>query len=153
MNYSEWETKVPEDIKEDPLWRLEAYRLGLFIADIGWHDTTRLMRDKRTRALAAELNQVLGAIGASIANSYSRTSREERVHFYTEAIRSVSESSNLYYQGRHVLGESITWHRRTLLTQIERMLQEDPGSPASSVNRETLGMLLENVFLPQDDDA
>ncbi len=40
-----------------------------------------------------------------------------------------------------------------LLAQIERMLREEPGSPASSVNRETLGMLLENVFLPQDEAA
>lgn len=153
MNYQEWDAQVPEDIKEDPLWRLEAYRLGLFLADVGWHDTTRLMRDKRTRALAAQLSQTLGAIGSSIASSYSRASREERVRFYTEAINSVSQASSLYYEGRHILGESITWHRRTLLTQIARMLQQDPDNPALSVNRETLGMLLENVFLPQDDET
>lgn len=153
MNYREWESKVPQEIKSDPLWRLEIYRLGLFIVDIGWHDTTRLMRDRRTRALATQLNQALGTISTSIANSYSHNSREERVRFYAEAVRSVSQSSTLYYEGRHVLGESITWHRRTLLAQLGRMLQEDPVSPASSVNRETLAMLLENVFLPQDEDA
>jgi hypothetical protein len=153
MNYGEWEGKVPQEIKSDPLWRLEIYRLGLFIVDIGWHDTTRLIRDRRTRALAAQLSQALGAISTSIANSYSRPSREERVRFYTDAVRAVSQSSALYYEGRHVLGENITWHRRTLLAQLARMLQEDPASPASSVNRETLAMLLENVFLPQDEDA
>ena len=47
MNYKEWAKSIPEEIKSDSLWKMEAYRLGLFIADLGWYDVTKLMRDKR----------------------------------------------------------------------------------------------------------
>ena len=28
MNYEQWEKTVPDEIKEDSLWKIEAYRLG-----------------------------------------------------------------------------------------------------------------------------
>lgn len=52
MDYAEWERTVPEAITSDPLWRVEAYRLALFAADLGWHDVTKLMSDRRTLSLA-----------------------------------------------------------------------------------------------------
>jgi hypothetical protein len=39
MNYQEWLTTVPVEITQDPLWKLEIYRLGLFAADIGLYIT------------------------------------------------------------------------------------------------------------------
>jgi hypothetical protein len=36
VNYKEWEATVPETITGDALWRVQAYRLALFAADIGW---------------------------------------------------------------------------------------------------------------------
>lgn len=45
MNYYEWEKSVPEEIKEDSLWKLKVYRLSLFLNDIGWLDVTKLMKD------------------------------------------------------------------------------------------------------------
>jgi hypothetical protein len=38
MNYQEWEQNVPVYFTGDPLWTVEAYRLGLFVADISWQD-------------------------------------------------------------------------------------------------------------------
>ena len=35
MNYEEWAKTVPEEITGDSLWKMEAYRLGLFAADMG----------------------------------------------------------------------------------------------------------------------
>ncbi|OIO88203.1 MAG: hypothetical protein AUK03_16630 [Anaerolineae bacterium CG2_30_64_16] len=35
MTYEEWEEAVPEAIKADSLWRMKAYRLALFLADLG----------------------------------------------------------------------------------------------------------------------
>jgi len=63
MDYGEWEKTVPEAITSDPLWRVEAYRLALFAADLGWHDVTKLMRDRRTRSLSDQLYRALGGIG------------------------------------------------------------------------------------------
>jgi hypothetical protein len=53
MDYAHWEKTVPEAITADPLWRVEAYHLSLFVADLGWHDVTKLMRDRRTRGIGS----------------------------------------------------------------------------------------------------
>jgi hypothetical protein len=48
MNYQDWVKSVPQDITEDVLWTVTAYRYPLFLADLCWFDVTKLMRDKRT---------------------------------------------------------------------------------------------------------
>ena len=72
MTYAEWEQSVPEDIKQDSLWRVEAYRLALFAIDIGWSDVTELTKDRRTRSVADQLYRALGSMSANIAEGYSR---------------------------------------------------------------------------------
>ena len=52
VTYLEWLESVPADIKNDSLWKMEAYRLALFLADLGWHDVTKLIKDQRTLSLA-----------------------------------------------------------------------------------------------------
>ena len=42
MRYDEWQAGVPNEIKGDSLWKLEVYRLGLFISDISWQDALEL---------------------------------------------------------------------------------------------------------------
>jgi hypothetical protein len=48
VSYEEWLVTLPAEITADPLWKLEVYRLALFAADLGWHDVTKLMGDRRT---------------------------------------------------------------------------------------------------------
>ena len=55
MNYEEWTRSVPDEITGDSLWKMNAYRLALFAADIGWNDVTKLMGDKRTIELSNQL--------------------------------------------------------------------------------------------------
>jgi len=47
MNCEAWEREVAEEIRGDSLWRVEAYRLVLFVGDIGWYDVTKLVKDRR----------------------------------------------------------------------------------------------------------
>ena len=122
MNYEEWKEAVPEVIKGDSLWRVEAYRLGLFVADVGWHDVTKLMKDRRTLGLSDQLYRALGSISANIGEGYSRGTGKDRARFYEYSLGSARESRDWYYKGRRVLGESITRHRLGLLTQIIRLL-------------------------------
>jgi len=122
MNYSTWEKSVPEAITTDPLWRVEAYRLALFLADLGWHDVTKLMRDRRTLSLADQLYRAVGGIGSQIAEGYSRGTGRDRARFYEYALGSARESRDWYYKGRHVLGEPLVAHRLNLLSQIARLL-------------------------------
>lgn len=42
MNYEKSEHSVSAEIINDSLWKMEAYRLGLFVADVGWHDATNM---------------------------------------------------------------------------------------------------------------
>lgn len=122
MDYAAWEKSVPDSITSDPLWRVEAYRLALFSADLGWHDVTKLMSDRRTRSLADQLYRALGGIGSQIGEGYSRSTGRDRARFYEYALGSTRESRDWYYKARHVLGESVIAHRMNLLTQIARLL-------------------------------
>ena len=118
MNYEEWLGSVPVAITADPLWKVEAYRLALFVGELRWHDVTKLIRNKRTMELADQLYRALGSIGANISEGYSRGGGRDRAHFYEYALGSARESRGWHYQGRHVLGQPVAEHRIRLLTQI-----------------------------------
>ena len=122
VNYEEWEQSVPETIRADVLGRITAYRLALFLLDIGWHDVERLGQDHRTRGLADQLSRSLGSIGANLAEGYSRSTGKERAHFYEYALGSARESRHWYYGGRHILEDAVIQHRCELLDQIIRLL-------------------------------
>ncbi len=92
MNYAEWEGAVPPEIRGDALWKLEAYRLALFAAEVGWFDVSKLMQDKRTLDLADQLYRALVSIGANVAEGYSRGAHKERAHFYEYSLGSARES-------------------------------------------------------------
>jgi four helix bundle protein len=122
MNYEDWMKSVPTEITGDPLWTVEAYRLALFAADLGWYDVTKLMRDKRKQSVADQLYRALGSIGANISEGYSRGGGRDRARFYEYALGSARESRGWYYDGRHVLGETVSEHRIRLSTQLIRLL-------------------------------
>src|SRR5712692_5155102 len=122
MRYDEWEIQVPAAITNDALWRTKVYRFALFAADIGWHDVSKLAKDRRTLGLSDQLFRALGSVGANIAEGYSPGTGRDRARFYECALGSGRESRGWYYKGRHVLGESVTVHRLELLTKIIRML-------------------------------
>ena len=122
MNYEEWVTLIPAEISGDSLWKMEAYRLALFAADIGWEDVTKLIQDKRTVGLADQLYRALGSISANLAEGYSRGTGKDRARFYEYALGSARESRDWYFKSRHVLGGDVTRHRLRLITQIIRLL-------------------------------
>src|ERR1043166_316693 len=122
MNYEDWLAMVPKEITGDPLWKIEAYRLALFVADLGWHDVTKLMRDRRTLDLSGQLYRALGSIGANVSEGYSRGTGKDRARFYEYALGSARESRGWYYDGRHVLSEPVANHRIRLTTQLIRLL-------------------------------
>ncbi len=122
MRMQEWEEGVPDVIKGDSLWKMEAYRLSLFAADIGWCDVTRLMQDRRTRGLADQLYRALGSIGANLAEGYSKGSGRDRARFYEYALGSARESRDWYYKARYILGEDVVRHRLELHNSIIRLI-------------------------------
>ena len=122
MNYQEWEKIVPVKITNDSLWKMEAYRLGLFLSDICWYDVTKLLKDRRTIRLSDQLYRSSGSISANLAEGYSRGTGKDRARFYEYALGSARECRDWYYKGRHVLGTAVIKHRLGLGAQIIKLL-------------------------------
>ncbi|MGC9349135.1 MAG: four helix bundle protein [Anaerolineae bacterium] len=97
MNYQEWEESVPDELKRDALWTVEAYRLALFASDLTWRDLQKLATERRTRSLADQLYRAVGSIGANLAEGYSRSTGHDRARFYEYALGSARESREWYY--------------------------------------------------------
>lgn len=121
-SYAEWEQGVSPFIKGDSLWKMEAYRLALFLGDLAWHDVTNLYKDPRTLDLSNQLYRAVGSISANIAEGYSHSSGRDRVRFYEYALGSARESRDWYHKGRYLLGSLVADHRLDLCTQIIRLL-------------------------------
>ncbi len=137
MDYRTWEESVPAAITRDALWKVQAYRLALFAADIGWSDVNRLGKDYRTRVISDQLYRALGSISANIAKGYSRKSGREKARFYEYALGSARESRDWYYKGRHMLGGDVAAHRLSLMVDIIRLLLAMvPDQRARSVKEE-----------------
>jgi four helix bundle protein len=170
MTYEEWERKVPEVIREDSLWKMAAYRLALFLADLGWYDVTKLVQNRRTIGLSGQLYEALCSVSANIAEGYSRGTSKDRARFYEYALGSARESRDWYFKSRHFLGEKVVQHRLQLLTETIRLLltmvpqqrnhhlREESfpyqtGSDTSQskdllLDKKGLGQLLEDIPLP-----
>lgn len=122
MNYQEWQKSVPEDITQDPLWNLEVYRLGLFVADIGWEDVVILNKNIITRDTADQIIRSLNSISANIAEGYSRSTGKDRARYFEYSLGEAREARDRYFKTRRVLKPEVVLHRIKLLTQIIKIL-------------------------------
>lgn len=122
VSYEEWVKGVPEEISQDVLWKVTAYRLALFLNDLAWADVSRLAQDRRTVGLSDQLFRAVGSIGANTAEGYSRGSAKDKARFYEYALGSARESRHWYWESRHVLSEPIASHRLRLLARIIQLL-------------------------------
>ena len=122
MNYPDWQKTLPDDITQDPLWKLEVYRLGLFVAEISWHDALELNKHSLTRSIADQLYRAVCSISANITEGYSRSTGKDRARFLEYSLGSAREARDWYYKSRHTLKEEVVSHRINLLTQIIKML-------------------------------
>ena len=122
MNYVEWIKSVPTEIANDPIWKLEVYRLALFVGDIGWHDVLALSKNKLMYSIADQLHRSLGSISANLTEGYSRSKGLDRARFIEISLGSARESRDWYYKSKQVLSPAVIKHRMGLTTQIVAML-------------------------------
>ena len=122
MNYAEWLKTIPPEITNDPIWKLEVYRLALFAGDIGWHDVLALSKNKLMYSVADQLHRSLGSISANLTEGYSRSKGLDRARFIEISLGSARESRDWYYKSRHVLPSAVIKHRMDLTTHIVAML-------------------------------
>jgi four helix bundle protein len=136
VNFNDWLNSVPAEITGDTLWKMEAYRLALFVSDLGWYDVTKLMSDKRAMDLSSQLYRELGSVGANLSEGYSRGTGRDRARFYEYALGSARESRDWYCKGRHILAEKVVQHRLGLLTEIIRLLLKTVPEQRGAILRE-----------------
>lgn len=122
MNYAEWLETVPPEITNDPIWKLDVYRLALFIGDIGWNDVLALSKNNLMWGVADQLHRSLDSISANLTEGYSRSKGLDRARFFEFSLGSARESRDWYYKSRHVLSANVVKHRIELTTQIIGML-------------------------------
>jgi four helix bundle protein len=122
MRYDEWQAGIPDDIRSDSLWKLEVYRLGLFISDISWLDALELSKYPLTHGIADQLYRAVCSISANIAEGYSRSTGKDRARFLEYSLGSAREARDWYYKSRHILKDEVINHRIDLLTQIIKIL-------------------------------
>jgi four helix bundle protein len=148
-SYEEWEGQVPSVIKEDTLWRMGVYRLALFLADLVWHDTSKLARKPHMRSVADQLFRSGGGISAHIAEGYSRSSGKDQARFYEYGLGSSREARDWYFKSRHELGPRVTEHRISLLTRIiQQLLRIVPAARKRNIREERAEYTVE--FDPTD---
>jgi four helix bundle protein len=122
MNYAEWLTQVPSEITNDPIWKLEVYRLGLFAGDIGLQDALALMKQPLMLRVADQLHRSMDSISVNLTEGYSRSKGPDRARFIESSLGSARESRDWYYKSRHVLSPEVLKHRMGLTTHLIAML-------------------------------
>jgi four helix bundle protein len=118
FNYEEWLARVPEGIKQDPLWDFQVYPKALLLSDLAWEDTNRMMKDPLGKMIARQLVDSAGSICANIEEGHGRGFGKENAYFQRVALGSARESRGWYYRGRRFLSPEVFEHRVQLLDEI-----------------------------------
>lgn len=121
MIYSNWEKQVHPDMKNDVLWKIEAYRYSLYLADLCWFDSQRIIHLKHF-SMADQLLRSCGSVSANISEGYSRISDKEKARFYEIAFGSAREARGWYFKSRHILTPELASKRIRLVTRIIKLL-------------------------------
>lgn len=130
MRYEEWLAQVPEALKQDPIWKFEAYPKALLLFDLAWEeDCEKLLRDSRGRELAKQLVRSAGSISANIDEGFGRgVDRGEYAQFLRYALGSARETRSCYYKVRKLLSEEVVKHRTGLCGEVIAL-------PVTAINR------------------
>jgi four helix bundle protein len=102
--FEEWEAAADDGLRADPLWRMTAYRLAVYLLQVGWEDARTMHRSPLTRAAGTQLYRALGSIVANIAEGYSRSSGADRARMFEYGLGSSRESRAWYMAAKPVLG-------------------------------------------------
>ena len=114
MTYEEWLQEVPSSLKNDGLWNFETYRKALFVSDLVWFDSEKLLADPRGKGIAWQLMESAGSISANIEEGYGRGFGKN----YAQFLRTARESRGWYWRGRRVFEPKVLAHRMQLLDEI-----------------------------------
>ena len=122
MTYDEWERGIPDEIKADVVWRVKAYRLGLFISDLACLDAKALWKARETSEIADQMTRSAWRISSCVAEGYSRDTHKGRSVLYEYALGSARETRDWYYKARHALSREVVQHRMKICAELVPLL-------------------------------
>lgn len=122
MTYDEWEVTVPEGVRDDRVWRVTAYRLALYLADMAVVDSSELVSDPRFAGKVPQLCDAAGSVPANITEGYPRRSSKDRIKFYEYALTSLAETKSWYLQIRSTIDGQRMDARLATMLSISRLL-------------------------------
>ena len=136
-----FEERPPADLFGDPIWRLPAYRISLFLADVALADTTLLQKQRCPARIVDQLSRAVDSISINITEGYSKYSGRERARYYETALGSARESRDWYRRAIPWLGEQESLERAALLTRVIKILlvavpQERNGATERRLRRD-----------------
>jgi len=140
MTYDEWEATLPPAVRQDVIWRVQAYRLALYLAACAVEDSRPMADDSRLGSSASQLCRAAGSVAANIAEGYPRQSGRDRIRYYEYALGSAAEVKVWYLNARTELPPAAIEDRFALLRSITRLLLtmiRSARSPKSSSFRLT----------------
>lgn len=118
--FAQWEQRRPQDLIGDPIWRLPAYRTGLFMSEVSRLDAAKL--PPSAGKMAEQLIESIDSISVNISEGYGRASGRERARFYEIALASAREARDWYRRSSLRLPVDARDERLLLLTRVIKIL-------------------------------
>lgn len=122
MTYDEWEVAVPRGMKDDAVWRVQAFRLASYLAASADRDSEAIANTPRLGKAAAQLASATASIAANVAEGYTRLSPKDRIRYYEYALGSAAEAKAWYVTLARSLDAPVVDARLAVLTSITRLL-------------------------------
>jgi len=122
LRFEEWVSTVPPEIRSDPIWKLEVYRLALLTSEVAERDSRALERILRMRSVAGRLSPAAAAISTNLREGTARDDSTDRSRFYAYALDSARECREWYETARTALPETVIKHRLELIAAIVGMI-------------------------------
>jgi four helix bundle protein len=121
-DFRTWETSVSENLRGDPVWRFNAYRVALFLLNRVGLDA-RILHGRRAFPFQTDqLLRAIASISANIAEGLGRTSAAERSRFFGVALGSLREAQTWYNAVASELPPELVDLRLGQLTELRRLL-------------------------------
>ena len=135
MTYDDWEQALPGAVRNDTIFRVQAFRLASFVAECVARDCTSLADDPRFAKVVPQLLRAAASVSANIAEGYPRHSPRDRARYYEYALGSTAETKSWYLSLRTALPPGTIDERFAVLTSITRLLRtmirsSTPSPPA-----------------------
>ena len=115
----DWEQTCPVDITSDVIWKLDAYRAAHYLLHVACLDC---LNAPAPTDIMSQLVRAAGSVSANLGEGYSRSSRADRLRFFTYALGSTRECVTWYQAIRANLPGDIPEERLHLLTRLRSLL-------------------------------